>query len=75
MRVRLGPGGGAVSGADVALRVLALLMGSFAAMCAVAFFLAGLLPGPSAPWWKQYGLAAVAFTVAYVLLPYGLRFW
>lgn len=64
-----------MSGAEVALRMLALLAGSFAAMCAVAFFLAGLLPGPSAPWWKQYGLAAVAFTVACVLLPCGLRLW
>jgi hypothetical protein len=33
----------------------------------VAFFVVGLLPAPSAPWWRQYAFAAVALTCAYYL--------
>lgn len=53
-------------------QALALLIGLFAAMAGTAFFLAGLLPGPSAPWWKQYGAAAFALTVAWYALRYAL---
>jgi uncharacterized membrane protein YqjE len=55
---------------DDALRAAALLFGLFAAMSGTAFFLAGLLPGASAAWWKQYGWSAVALTAAFYLLSY-----
>jgi len=54
----------------MALHVFALVLGVFAAMSALAFFLVGVLPGRSAPWWKQYGWAAVAFVAAYLLITY-----
>jgi uncharacterized membrane protein HdeD (DUF308 family) len=54
----------------IALHVLALLLGLFALMSGVAFFLAGLLPGPSGPWWKQYGWAAFALAASCLLLSY-----
>ena len=57
---------------DDALRAVALLLGLFAAMAGAAFFLAGLLPGPSAPWPKQYGWAAFSLTASYYLLSYAL---
>jgi len=56
--------------AEAALAALALLLGLFAGMAGIAFFLAGLLPGPSGPWWKQYGWAAFALAASYYLLTY-----
>lgn len=54
------------------LVVLALVAGIFCAFSGIAFFLAGLLPGRSAAWWKQYGSAALALTAAFYLLSYAL---
>lgn len=55
-----------------ALVALALMAGLFCALSGIAFFLAGLLPGPSAAWWQQYGGAALALTGAFYLLRYAL---
>ena len=52
---------------DDAVTAALLALAIFLAMCGTAFFLAGLLPGKSAPWWKQYGCAAMALTCAYYL--------
>lgn len=53
-----------------ALRALAFAAGLFCGMSGFAFFVVGLLPGKSAPWYKQYGYAAVAITGAFYLLRY-----
>lgn len=49
---------------------LALLLGLFALMSGVAFFLAGLLPGRSPSWYVQYGWAAVFLAASMFLLRY-----
>lgn len=55
---------------DDALRALAMALGAFCALSGFAFFAAGLMPGPSAAWWKQYGWSAVTLTAAFYLLSY-----
>jgi hypothetical protein len=54
------------------LVTLALAAGLFCALSGIAFFVAGLSPRPSPPWWHQYGWAALALTGAFYLLRYGL---
>jgi len=70
MRVRLVAGSCAVT--EQGMQAICLTAGLFMGMSGTAFFLAGLLPGPSAPWWKQYGLAALALASAYYLIRYAL---
>jgi hypothetical protein len=56
----------------IVLVALALAAGLFCLMSGVGLFLAGILPGRSAPWWHQYGWAALALTGAFYLLRYAL---
>lgn len=55
-----------------ALRPLTLLLGLFCAMSGIGMFMAGITPGRSAPWWKQYGASALFLAASYYLLTYAL---
>lgn len=57
---------------EVVAQAGALVVGLFSLMFGVACFVVGILPGPSAPAWKQYGYAAVSLAAAYYLLPYAV---
>jgi membrane protein implicated in regulation of membrane protease activity len=58
---------------DDALHAAALLAGLFALMSGIGFFFAGIMPGASAPWWKQGGSAALSLCAAFYLLRYALN--
>lgn len=49
-----------ISGALLALAIWLGLSG-------IAFFVVGLAPGVSAPWYRQYAFAAAALTCSYYL--------
>lgn len=53
---------------DELLRAVVLALALFLGQAGIAFFVVGLAPGRSAPWWKQYGYSAVCLTGAYYLL-------
>lgn len=65
MRLRLDDGTTGMSAAPISL---ALLAGLFCLMSGVAFFLVGVMPVRSAPWYVQYAWAAFALTMAFYLL-------
>ena len=52
---------------DGLVTAVLLAFAIFLAQAGIAFFVVGLMPGKSAPWWKQYGYSAVALTCAYYL--------
>lgn len=60
---------------DDVLHAFALFFGLLCVLSGIGFFAAGIAPGPSAPWWKQYMWAALGFTLAYGLLRYALVGW
>lgn len=60
---------------DDILRALALFFGLLCLLSGIGFFVAGIAPGPSAPWWKQYMWAAFALTLAYGFLRFALTGW
>jgi len=51
---------------------LLMALAIFLTLFGVATFVVGLMPGPSAPWWRQYAYAAIALTCAYLLFEYVL---
>lgn len=53
-----------------ALHAVAFLLGLFAAVSGLNFWIVGVAPGRSAPWWKQNAWAAFFLTVAVYLLVY-----
>jgi len=54
----------------IVAHMLALLLGLFSAMAGLGLFAAGIMPGPSGPWYWQYAYAALGMTVAFLLIPY-----
>jgi len=57
---------------DDVTRVICVFLALFLTMSGVAFFVVGLLPARSAPWFVQYAYAAVALTGAYCIFAYAL---
>jgi hypothetical protein len=56
-----------MSAVETASGFLVLALAIFLTLSGIAFFLAGLMPGKSAPWYAQYAYSAVALTSAYYL--------
>jgi hypothetical protein len=52
---------------DGLVTAILLALAIFCTLSGVAFFIAGLAPGKSAPWYIQYAWSAVALTCAYSL--------
>lgn len=52
---------------DGAALLLMMFLAIFLTQAGIAFFVVGLAPGRSAPWWKQYGCSAACLTCAYYL--------
>lgn len=52
---------------DDVVKAILLALAIFLTLSGFAFFVVGLAPGRSAPWWKQYGYSAVVLTCAYYL--------
>lgn len=52
---------------DSLITAALLALALFLTMLGIGLFVAGLFPGLSAPWWKQYGYSAVCLTCAYYL--------
>jgi hypothetical protein len=57
---------------DEAVRAFLLMLGLFCGLSGLAFFVVGLAPGRSAPWFKQYAYSAATLTAAFYLIRYAL---
>lgn len=58
---------------DALFVALAMVCGLYLLLSGLAFFVVGLLPARSAPWFVQYMYAAVSLTGAYYLLGFALN--
>ena len=52
---------------DAIVTALLLAFAIFLTLSGLAFFVVGLMPGKSAPWYRQYAWSAIALTCAYYL--------